>query len=279
MTSTVPIRASRAERRAAPKPARIPLGDRPLYPSGEGLRLAMWSGPRNISTALMRAWENRPDCAVVDEPLYAAYLAATGLDHPMRDDVIAAGDTDAMRVAQHLSAGPVPEGRAVWYQKHMTHHLLPGMDLAWVHALTNVFLIRDPAEVVESYLKSRSTVTPTDIGLLQQERLYDEVLRHGGGRAPLVIDAEDFRHDPEAHLRALCQHVGIAFTERMLHWPAGRRPSDGVWAPHWYAAVWRSTGFEPPRLRTPQLSAAAQAVAEACRPAYERLWQARVRLG
>ena len=214
-----------------------------------------------------------PDCTVTDEPLYAAYLAATGLDHPARDEVIAAGDTDWRRVAAYLT-GPVPGGRRVWYQKHMAQHLLPGMDLAWVHSLTNVFLIRDPAEVVDSYLKSRAEVTPEDIGLLQQEALYDELLR-GGGKPPLVLAADDFLRDPEAHLRLLCEHVGVAFSERMLHWPAGPRASDGVWAPHWYAAVWRSTGFEPWRPRAPTLDAAGQAVAEACRPAYQRLWQAR----
>lgn len=240
------------------------------------LRLAMWSGPRNISTALMRSWENRPDCAVVDEPLYAAYLAATGLDHPGRDEVIAAGDTDAARVARWLT-GPLPEGPAVWYQKHMTHHLLPGLDLGWVHRLTNVFLIRDPAEVVESYLKSRATVAPEDIGLLQQAALFDEV-RRTSGQAPIVIDADDFLRDPEAHLRALCDRLGIAFTERMLHWPAGPRASDGVWAPHWYAAVWHSTGFEPWRQRSPALDAASRAVAETCRPAYEGLRALRLRL-
>ncbi|HRI17180.1 MAG TPA: HAD family hydrolase [Burkholderiaceae bacterium] len=235
------------------------------------LRLAMWSGPRNISTALMRAWENRPDCVVTDEPLYAAYLAATGLDHPMRDEVIAAGDTDWRRVADHLTTAPVPEGRAIWYQKHMTQHLLPGMSLEWVHALTNVLLIRDPAEVVESYLKSRAAVVPADIGLLQQAALYDELLHAGSGEAPLVIDADDFLREPEAQLRALCAHLGVAFDERMLHWPAGPRASDGVWAPAWYEAVWRSTGFEPWRKRQPRLDAPARAVADACRAAYERL--------
>ena len=220
----------RAERRAAPEPARITAGARAAYSPGEGLHLAVWSGPRNISTALMRSWENRPDCSVTDEPLYAAYLAATGLDHPLRDEVIAAGDTDGRRVAAWLT-GPVPGGRAVWYQKHMAQHLLPGMELDWVHALTNVLLIRDPAEVVESYLKSRATVVPTDIGLLQQAALYDELLHAGSGEAPLVIDADDFLRDPEAHLRALCTHLGIAFDERMLRWPAGPRASDGVWAP------------------------------------------------
>jgi hypothetical protein len=234
------------------------------------LRIAMWSGPRNISTAMMRAWEHRGDCAVSDEPLYAAYLAATGLDHPGRDEVIAAGDTDPARVAQTLSQGPAPDPQPLWYQKHMTHHLLPGMDTGWVHRLLNVFLIRDPAQVVESYLKSRATVVPDDIGLLQQARLFDAVAQRLGS-APPVIDADDFLRAPGPHLQALCGLLGIAYTDRMLHWPAGRRASDGVWAPYWYDAVWASTGFEPWRPRHPQLSGQAQAVAEACRPSYTLL--------
>jgi len=233
------------------------------------LRIAAWSGPRNISTAMMRAWENRGDCAVSDEPLYAHYLQVTQLDHPGRDDVVAAGDTDWQRVVAGLT-GPAPEGRPLWYQKHMTHHLLPGMDTGWVHALTNIFLIRDPALVVDSYLKSRATVEPDDIGLLQQAKLFDEVAERLGA-APPVIDAERFLQDPEAQLRALCTRLGIAFTPRMLNWPAGPRASDGVWAPHWYAAVWRSTGFEPPRERHPVLDANGARVADACRPAYEKL--------
>ncbi|MBU6258625.1 MAG: HAD family hydrolase [Burkholderiales bacterium] len=233
------------------------------------LRVAVWSGPRNISTALMRAFENRPDCAVSDEPLYAAYLAATGIDHPGRDEVVAAGETDWRAVVAQL-LGPAPEGRPLWYQKHMTHHLLPAMERDWIHGLSNVLLIRDPAEVVESYLKSRATVAPEDIGLLQQRRLYDE-LAAAGGRAPPVIDADAFLRAPEVQLRALCGRLGIEFSVRMLHWPAGPRASDGVWAPHWYEAVWRSTGFEPWRERTPHLDAAAQRVADACRPAYEFL--------
>lgn len=230
----------------------------------------MWSGPRNISTAMMRAWENRGDCAVSDEPLYAAYLAATGLDHPGRDEIINAGDTDASHVASALSSGPVPGDAPLWYQKHMSHHLLPGQGTAWVHRLVNVFLIRDPAEVVESYLKSRATVAPEDIGLLQQAQLFDEVADHLG-QAPPVIDADDFLRDPAAHLRALCATLGIGFTDRMLSWPAGPRTSDGIWAPYWYDAVWRSTGFEPWRPRSPRLTGEAERVAEACRPAYERL--------
>jgi hypothetical protein len=240
------------------------------------LRVAMWSGPRNISTAMMRAWENRGDCAVSDEPLYAAYLAATGLDHPGRDEVIAAGETDPQRVITTL-VGDAPDDKAIWYQKHMSHHLLPGMAHEWIHGLTNILLVRDPREVVASYLKSRATVTPDDIGLPQQGRLFDELAERNGA-APLVIDAADFLQAPEAHLRAVCAWLGIDFTGRMLAWPAGPRPSDGIWAPHWYDAVWKSTGFEPYRARDVHLDGDAARVAEACLPVYERLREHRLRV-
>lgn len=242
--------------------------------ASDPLRIAMWSGPRNISTAMMRAWENREDCAVSDEPLYAAYLAATGIDHPGRDEVIAAGETDWRRVADAL-LGPVPGGKAIWYQKHMNHHLLANMDTDWVLGLRNVLLIRDPSEVVASYIKSRAAVTPDDIGLPQQGRLFD-LLCDALGEAPIVIDAGDFLRAPEAHLRALCGRLGIAFTPRMLSWPAGPRDSDGVWAPYWYEAVWRSTGFEPWRPREDTLTGDALAAAEICRPIYERLREYRM---
>lgn len=232
------------------------------------VRVAMWSGPRNISTAMMRAWENRGDCAVSDEPLYAHYLAHTGLDHPARDAVIANGEPDWQRVVQTL-LGPAPGGAPVWYQKHMTHHLLPHIDHGWIAQLRNVLLIRDPREVVASYIKSRATVTAEDIGLPQQLALYEELSR--AGSPPPVIDAGDFLRAPEAHLRGLCHWLGIAFTERMLHWPKGPRDSDGIWAPHWYAQVWQSDRFEPPAEKHTQLSGQAAAVAEQCRPHYERL--------
>ena len=240
------------------------------------LRIAMWSGPRNISTAMMRAWENRGDCWVSDEPLYAAYLAQTGLDHPGRDEVIAAGETDWRRVADAL-LGPAPGGAPVWYQKHMSHHLLPGMDTDWVLGLRNILLIRDPSEVVASYLKSRATVTPDDIGLPQQGRLFDLLHAHSG-EIPMVIDAGDFLRAPESHLRALCDWLGIGVTPRMLAWPAGPRDSDGIWAPHWYAQVWQSTGFELPADRALELSGAAAEVAARCRDDYERLHALRLRV-
>lgn len=236
------------------------------------LRLAVWSGPRSISTALMRSWENRPDTVVVDEPLYAHYLAATGLDHPGRDEVVRTGETDWRRVVGTL-LDPVPPGVRVFFQKHMAHHLLPGIERGWIHDLTNVLLIRDPREVVASYLKGRAIVTADDIGLPQQVRLYDEL--RAAGAAPLVIDSADLLRSPERYLRALCAHLGLPFTERMLSWPPGPRDTDGVWAPYWYDAVWRSTGFAEHRPRHPQLDGAAAAVVDDCLPLYHRLHDVR----
>jgi hypothetical protein len=232
-----------------------------------GVRLAVWSGPRNISTALMRSWENRPDCRVVDEPLYAYYLAQTGLDHPARDEVIAAGETSWPAVVAELTA-PVD---GIYYQKHMTHHLVPQLPREWIGSLTNVLLIRDPAEVVASYVRSRSNVVAEDIGLVQQAELYDQL-----AGVPPVIDAADFLQDPEGYLRWLCSYVGVEFSEAMLHWPPGPRESDGVWAPYWYDAVLASTGFEPYRPREVELHGAALEAAQRSRPDYERLHAARV---
>ena len=233
-------------------------------------RIAMWSGPRNISTAMMRAFENRPDTAVVDEPLYAAYLALTGLDHPMREEVLASQPTDWREVEASL-LGPVPGGAAVFYQKHMTHHMLPGFGLDWTAACRNVFLIRDPAAVIASYTERRAEVTLEDIGVVRQAELFDREADRLGA-APPVVDSVDVLAAPEATLRALCGAVGIGFTERMLSWPAGRRASDGVWAPAWYDQVERSTGFARKSEARPRpLADDLRALADAAEPYYQRL--------
>jgi hypothetical protein len=243
--------------------------------STDPVRIGMWSGPRNISTAMLRAWENRPDTVVVDEPLYAAYLARTGLDHPGRDEVLAAQPT-ALDDAVAVLHAPLPAGASVHYAKHMAHHLDLEADASWTHAFRNVLLIRDPAEVVASYVRSREACEAEDIGLLQEEWLlasWDDA-----GLDVPVIDAADFLRDPETHLRWLCGRLDLEFTDRMLFWPPGPRDSDGVWAAHWYDAVLASTGFEPYRPRVVDLSAHDAAVAEACRPAYDALSARRVRL-
>ncbi|RYU11213.1 HAD family hydrolase [Nocardioides iriomotensis] len=231
-------------------------------------RLHVWSGPRNISTAMMRSWENRPDTVVVDEPFYAAYLARTGIDHPAREEVIASQPTDEAAILASLEA-PLPDGRDLHYAKQMTLHLRPDDDLLWTLRFRNVMLIRDPAEVVASYVKSRESCEPDDIGLPQQQRMVAFWDAHDA--APPVIDAADFLRAPEGYLRWICDWVGVPFTDRMLSWPAGPRDTDGVWAPHWYAAVQASTGFEPWRPRQVHLSAHDAAVAATCRPAYDAL--------
>ncbi len=229
----------------------------------------MWSGPRNLSTAMMYAFAARGDCAVWDEPFYAAYLAATETDHPMRDAVIAAGEPDAGKVAEACT-GPFPQAQSLFYQKHMTLHMIPAFDRSFMRQLTNVFLIRHPARVVASYSKKRESPTLADIGFAQQAELFDEVAGWLG-RAPLVIDSADIRANPEAALRGLCAALGIEFRASMLQWPAGPKPYDGAWAPHWYGAVHVSTGFEGAEGPLPELSGDYARLAEAALPYYERL--------
>ena len=241
----------------------------------EGLRLAMWSGPRNISTAMMRAWENREDTVVVDEPFYAHYLIATGVNHPGRDEVIAAQENDWRVVAKQLT-GPIPGGKPIWYQKHMTQHVLPDMSLEWLDGLVNCFLIRRPELVVSSFTKTRPDAALWELGFEQQTRIFEQVSGRLG-QAPPVLDAEDVLKDPKGILSAFCAVLGIPFSERMLHWPAGRRKSDGVWAPHWYAAVERSTGFEPHQSREPELTDFQRALADRCRSHYQALARHRLR--
>ena len=234
-----------------------------------GLRVAMWSGPRNISTAMMRAWENREDTVVADEPLYAHYLLKTGVDHPGREEVMASQATDWYVVAKTLT-GPIPGGKPVWYQKHMTQHVLADMPLDWLDGLVNCFLIRSPQQVVASFTVQRPDAAPWELGFEQQARIFD-YLRERQGAVPPVLDAEDVLKDPKAMLSLLCSRLGIGFSERMLHWSAGPRASDGVWAPHWYHAVVRSTGFEPYRAQEPRLDPFQARLAEHCQPYYERL--------
>ena len=232
-------------------------------------RIAMWSGPRNVSSALMYSFAARGDCAVWDEPFYAAYLDATGLDHPMRDDILAAHESDPDHVAS-ACRGPVPGGWPVFYQKHMAQHMIPGFPRAWMRSCRNVFLIRHPARVVASYAARRQGAEPEDLGFTLIEELFDEVAQWSG-EAPAVLDGDALRADPETSLRRLCDRLGLAFTPRMLRWPAGPKPFDGVWAPHWYAAVHRSTGFEAPDAPLPPLGGRYAALAEAGMPSYERL--------
>lgn len=241
----------------------------------DGLRIAMWSGPRNISTALMRAWENRPDTAVIDEPFYAAYLSLSGVDHPGRDEILANHETDWRAVVAAIT-GPIPGGHAISYQKHMAHHMLPSVGREWLDQVISAFLIRDPRRVLASYARVQPKMTVEDLGFPQQLAMFERV-RARDGRAPPVLDAADVLADPRGTLEALCAAVGVPFSDRMLSWPAGRRDSDGVWAKHWYASVERSTGFAPEQRSAAPLPDHLEPLAAACEPFYRGLHEHRLR--
>jgi hypothetical protein len=239
------------------------------------IRIAMWSGPRNISTAMMRAWENRADTLVVDEPLYACYLKGTGKKHPGADEVIAAGETDWRRVVSRLTKEPLPAGKRIFFQKHMTHHLLPGTNREWIVDLTNCFLIRDPREVILSYIKKNADPAMEDLGFVQQCEIFDFV-RERINSTPPVLDARDVLENPEQSLRLLCEAIGVEFDKRMLSWPAGFRDTDGIWAKHWYPEVARSTSFRPYKSSEGVVPERLRAIEARCRECYEKLYRHRL---
>ncbi len=232
------------------------------------MRIAMWSGPRNLSTAMMYAFGNRPDTAVWDEPFYAAYLKATGLSHPMRAETLKAGEPDPARVTARC-LGPVPGGKSVFYQKHMTHHMLPDIPLDWLQEVTNIFLIRRPDRVVASYHAKRENPTLDDLGFRQQAEIFTRL----NAQNPVVIDSDDILAAPAPALRALCNAIGLAFSPAMLHWPKGGHADDGAWAKHWYGAVHCSTGFAKVVATAPELTPESEALAAQAWPFYERLAQ------
>ncbi len=192
----------------------------------------------------MRGFSARADCAVSDEPFYAAYLASNDLAHPARDEILASQPTVWHVVARQLAEGPAPTPCSLWYQKHMAHHMRPEMLGPWLDALDHAFLIRHPGRVIASYLRVYPRMTLTETGLPWQVRLFER-LQAARGTPPPVIDADQLRRSPGPTLHALCDALGISWDPGMLRWPAGPHPQDGVWAPHWYANTWASTGFTP----------------------------------
>ncbi len=238
------------------------------------LRIAMWSGPRNISTAMMRAFENRPDTEVWDEPFYGHYLDCTGISHPGAEEIIQSQGTDWRDIARRCLGSP-SGGSPVFYQKHMTMHLLPAMEKSWIDGLLNCFLIRRPDQVVASYSRLRPDLTLMDIGFLQQTALF-EYVHTATETLPLVIDSQDFLMKPEPMLHAICEHLGITYRNEMMSWPSGPRDSDGVWGKYWYRSVWDSTSFEPYREKTPDLDTKLRDIAEAADPYYQMLYRHRL---
>jgi hypothetical protein len=239
------------------------------------VRIAMWSGPRNISTALMRSWENRNDCSVVDEPFYAAYLADTGLNHPCREQILLTQTTDYAKVIEELTCNPV--SAPLQYQKQMTHHIPRGMSMKWSATFKHCFLIRDPAQVIASYLQKMPSVDEEAIGISRQAELFEQITGICGN-PPVVIDSNDVLQKPTQVLKNLCRKLGIEFPEQqMLNWPTGRRSSDGIWASHWYQKVEQSTGFGQYVPAQPALDEEHLALAEAMQVHYRKLWELRIR--
>jgi hypothetical protein len=238
-------------------------------------RIAMWSGPRNISTALMRSWGSRPDTIVCDEPFYAHYLEKTRKkDHPGYEEILTAHETDWRRVVAELT-GPIPEGKTIFYQKHMAHHILPHMDLDWTNSLSHCLLIREPRGMLASLAKFLPQPTLEETGLPHQWRLFERLAeRHGQG--PPVLDASDVLADPRHVLGLLCDRLGVDFLEEMLRWEPGLRPTDGVWAKYWYANVARSTSFEPPRSQEAELPEHLLPLLDECEVIYRRLFEHRL---
>ncbi len=234
----------------------------------------MWSGPRNISTAFLRAWGNRDDTVVCDEPLYAHYLRETGLDHPGRDEILAAHEADWRKVVAWL-LGDLPPGKTIFYQKHMAHHLLPAIDLGWLASLTHAFLIRDPGEMLASLVRVTPNPRLEDTGLPQQWELFERECARTG-RTPPVLDAREVLEDPPGLLRRLCAALDVPFRDTMLVWAPGPRDTDGIWAKHWYATVEASTGFEPYRPKPVRLPVRLRELRGACAGYYDRLYAHRL---
>jgi hypothetical protein len=230
--------------------------------------IAMWSGPRNISTAMMYAFANRPDCTVWDEPFYAWYLTTTGLDHPMGNQVMADGITDAPAVIAQCTA----PRQKLFYQKHMTQHMLGRLDRSWISKIKNAFLIRAPEKVLASYALKRAEVTLADIGFVQQMEIFKQVSDHLG-KAPPVVDSDRFLADPGTGLKKLCDGLDIAYLDKMLSWPKGPKPYDGIWAAHWYNAAHQSTSFSTATPKPVNLSASLQKIADKAQPLYEELYR------
>lgn len=234
-------------------------------------RIAMWSGPRNISTAMMRAWENRPDTQVIDEPFYACYLNKTGTVHPMQDEILQSQSADWQTVIDQQLKAPLSNGCNIHFQKHMTQHMVVDVDSQWFSSVKHAFLIRDPDFVVKSYGKKREEVCAEDLGYEAQYRLFSQAQEHTVATPPPVIDSLDVLKDPEQTLVKLCDALGVEFDSHMLSWPAGPRDSDGVWAPHWYQNVERSTGFSKQITTAVELTSTEKKVADECRPFYQAL--------
>ena len=246
--------------------AQRPMPERPRASDTDCRRISMWSGPRNVSTAIMYAFRERSDTRVFDEPLYGHYLAETGAEHPGREDVLAAMETDGASVVRDVILGPCDT--PVRFFKNMAKHL-HALDRGFLDRITNLILTRDPREMLPSLAQQIPVPTLADTGFLEQVEILEWEL--AAGRRPVVLDARRLLLNPPAVLIEACRRLGLRFEPAMLAWEAGPKPEDGVWAPHWYANVHRSTGFERYRAKDEPFPERLEGALEASLPLYERL--------
>lgn len=244
-------------------------------PAGTEIRIAMWSGPRSLSTALMRSWGNRPDTAVIDEPFYAYFLKQTRRPDPGADQVIARHETDWRKVVETCT-GPVPDGKAIFYQKHMAHHILRDVKRDWFGRMRHAFLIRDPREILLSFQKVMANPGVEETGYPQMLDIFSDLLARTG-TVPPIVDQRDILQQPERTLSRLCGALGVPFHPAMLAWPAGPRVTDGVWAPHWYREVEKSTGFAEYRANTEALPGNLEAANQKAQALYRALHEQRLK--
>ena len=237
--------------------------------SKDQIRIAMWSGPRNISTAMMRSFENRDDTSVVDEPFYAYYLSQTGLDHPGRKEVLESQSTNWDNVV-NLITGDIPNNKMIWYQKHMVHHIIDDKDIEWVKYFNNLFLIRHPKEVIISYSKQSPIDGIKDLGYPQQINLFNKI-KNITGDYPAIFNSKDILCNPGKSLRVMCKHLKINFSNNMLDWPKGARKTDGVWYPYWYKNVIKSSSFKPYKKSNESLPKEYNNLLEECLQCYDYL--------
>lgn len=234
--------------------------------------ISMWSGPRNISTTMMRSFGNRADTAALDEPFYAYYLAESGVDHPYRKETLAAYPSSWRGVLDWIA--DKKRDRPLLFLKHIAYHVADDADLSFLDGWRNFLLIRDPRAMVASFSSKFDDATPIVRSYRMERRILDRLAARG---LPCpVVDAADILRSPEVMLRKLCAVLGVPYDPAMLAWAAGPRPEDGPWASHWYDAVWASTGFKPFVEKNPNLPRDLEEIAAAAAEDYQRLAERRI---
>ena len=234
------------------------------------MKIAAWSGPRNLSTAMMYSFGSRSDTIISDEPFYASYLKATNLEHPMRAKILESQSNNPHEIIESCN-GPIPLSKGLWYQKHMCTHILDNISLTWAEKYTNIFLIRHPSRVISSYERKRENPTIDDIGFKQQLKIFNSL----GG---VVIESSDILKSPEKTLKTLCRHINIKFESRMLSWSKGGHKDEGVWGEHWYNSAHLSSSFGPPEGPIPKLSKKLIELYEDAIPNYEKLSSHKIKI-